>query len=181
LILEALPAIALGLLTYFVLPDSPPHARFLTSEEKAEIEAELAAEARQKDVSGGYSVSRTLTSVRVWHLAAIYFGMAIGVYTVTLWTPQLVKVLAPLYSNLVVGLLVMLPSLAGLSAMILISRNSDRMLERRFYVAILLLVAANTLLLLSASRNPFNCLIFPFWRHAPTAIQRLFGRCPISF
>jgi ACS family tartrate transporter-like MFS transporter len=159
LILEALPAIALGFLTYFVLPDSPRHATFLTSEEKAGIEAELAGEARQKEVSGGYSVSRTLTSVRVWHLAAIYFGMAIGLYTVTLWTPQLVKVLAPLHSNLVVGLLVMIPNLTGLPAMILVSRNSDRMLERRLHVAIPLLVATATLLLLSATRNPFFCMI----------------------
>jgi ACS family tartrate transporter-like MFS transporter len=159
LILQALPAIALGFLTYFVLPDNPRHARFLTPEEKAGIEAELAAEARQKEVSGGYSVSRTLTSVRVWHLAATYFGMMIGVYTVTLWTPQLVKVIAPLYSNLVVGLLVMIPNLTGLAAMILVSRNSDRMLERRLHVAIPLLVAAATVLLLSASRNPFYCLI----------------------
>jgi MFS transporter, ACS family, tartrate transporter len=95
----------------------------------------------------------------VWHLAAIYFGMMIGVYTVTLWTPQLVKLLAPLYSNVVVGLLVMIPNLAGLAAMILVSRNSDRTLERRLHVAFPLLVAADALLLLSATRNPFYCLI----------------------
>jgi MFS transporter, ACS family, tartrate transporter len=159
LVLQALPAIALGFLTYFVLPDNPRHAGFLTSEEKAWIESELAAEARQKEVSGGYSVSRTLTDVRVWHLAAIYFGMTIGVYTVTFWMPQLVKLLAPLYSNLVVGLLVMIPNLAGLAAMILVSRNSDRTLERRLHVAIPLLVAGATLLVLSATRNPFYCLI----------------------
>src|SRR5215467_11963047 len=153
LILEALPAIALGFLTYFVLPDSPRHARFLSPEEKAGIEAELAAEARQKEMSGGYSVIQTLTSIRVWHLAAIYFGMMIGVYTVTLWAPQLVKVLAPMYSNLVVGLLVMIPNLAGLAAMILVSRNSDRTLERRLHVAIPLMVATATFLLLSATRN----------------------------
>jgi ACS family tartrate transporter-like MFS transporter len=159
LILEAIPAIVLGFLTYFVLPSNPKHANFLTSEAKTWIEAELAGEARQKDVSGGYSVSQTLTSVPVWHLAAIYFGMMIGVYTVTLWTPQLVKLLAPLYSNVVVGLLVMIPNLAGLAAMILVSRNSDRTLERRLHVAFPLLVAADALLLLSATRNPFYCLI----------------------
>jgi len=83
----------------------------------------------------------------------------IGVYTVTLWTPQLVKLLVPLYSNAVIGLLVVIPNFTGLAAMILVSRNSDRTLERRLHVAIPLLIAAAALLLLSATRNPFFCLI----------------------
>jgi MFS transporter, ACS family, tartrate transporter len=58
LILEAIPAIVLGFLTYFVLPSNPKHANFLTSEAKTWIEAELAGEARQKDVSGGYQCLR---------------------------------------------------------------------------------------------------------------------------
>ena len=70
---------------------------------------------------------------RVWYLTAIYFGMMIGLYALLFWTPQLLKSFSGLYSNSTVGLLVMFPHLLGLVAMILVSRSSDRMQERRYH------------------------------------------------
>jgi hypothetical protein len=52
LILEALPAIACGLLTYRLLPDRPADASFLTAEEKVQIQDVLAAEAAAKPRRG---------------------------------------------------------------------------------------------------------------------------------
>jgi ACS family tartrate transporter-like MFS transporter len=57
-------------------------------------------------------------------------------YAIFFWMPQIVKTLSSGYSNTVVGFLVMVPYLVGLPAMILISRRSDRTLERRWHVAI---------------------------------------------
>ena len=48
LILEGIPAILGGVLTYFLLPGRPAEARFLTTEEKDWITAELVREEQQK-------------------------------------------------------------------------------------------------------------------------------------
>jgi len=68
--------------------------------------------------------------------------------------PQTVKSLSNLYSNTVVGVLVMIPYLAGLAAMILVSHSSDGRLERRYHAAIPLVVAGIVLILLGAVSSP---------------------------
>jgi ACS family tartrate transporter-like MFS transporter len=155
LILEGIPAIILGLLTYFLLPSRPQEAKFLTAEEKEWIQSELGREERQKLEQRQYSVFQAMASGRVWHLALVYFGMMIGYYALQSWTPQLVKSLSSLYSSSVIGLLVMIPNLVGLAAMILVSRSSDRKLERRYHVAIPAIAAAGALVMLGATRSPF--------------------------
>jgi ACS family tartrate transporter-like MFS transporter len=159
LILEGTPAIVCGLLTYFLLPSRPQEAKFLTAEEREWIRAELGREERQKLEQHQYSVFQALASGRVWHLVLIYFGMTAGVWALQSWTPQLVKSLASLYSNSTIGLLVAIPYLVGLPAMIIVSRSSDRKLERRYHVAIPAIVAAGALVLLGATRSPFHSLI----------------------
>ena len=176
LILEGAPAIVCGALTYYLLPDRPAAARFLSATEREWIRAELAREEQQKLAQHQYSVFQALASGRVWHLALTYFGLMIGLYALQSWTPQLVKSLSSLYSNSTIGLLVTIPNLVGLAAMIIVSRNSDRKLERRYHVAIPAIVAAAALALLGATRSPLYSvmllslaaagiysLLGPFW------------------
>jgi len=49
----------------------------------------------------------------------------------------------------------MIPNLVGLVAMILVSRSSDRRLERRYHVAIPAIMAGTALVLLGTARSPF--------------------------
>lgn len=155
LIVEGIPAIACGFLTYFLLPSRPEEARFLTTDEKEWIRTELAHEEQQKLHQRQYSALQALTNGRVWRLVTVYFGMLTGLYTLNFWAPQFVKSLSNKYSNSAVGYLVMIPSLLGLAAMVLVSRNSDRMLERRYHVAILASVAGTAFVLLGTTHSPF--------------------------
>jgi len=59
-ILEALPAIACGLLTYRFLPDRPADASFLSAEEKLQIHDVLAAEAAASLERGNLPYSNRL-------------------------------------------------------------------------------------------------------------------------
>ena len=176
LILEGVPAIVLGFVTYFLLPNRPGEAKFLGTDEKEWIRAELGREEQQKLEHRRYSVFQALASGRVWHLVLIYFGMLVGSYTPSSWVPQLVKSLSTRYSNTMVGVLVTIPNLVALVAMILVSRSSDRKLERRYHVAIPAIIGAGALVLLGATRSPFYSLtllsilvagvysyIGPFW------------------
>jgi len=73
LVLEGIPAVACGVLTYFLLPSRPTEAEFLTAEEIDWITTELAREEEQKRGLGQISATRALANGRVWHLACINF------------------------------------------------------------------------------------------------------------
>ena len=159
LILEAMPAIVGGVLTYFLLPSKPQEAGFLTADEKDWIRAELGREDRQKLEQHRYSALQALASGRVWHLVLIYFGMMIGSYALISWAPQLVKSLSILYSNSMVGLFLPIPYLVGLAGMIFISHSSDRTAERRYHVAIPALAGGAALVLLGAAHSAFLTVV----------------------
>jgi sugar phosphate permease len=155
LILEGVPAIACGVLTYLLLPSRPTEANFLTREEKDWITAAVAREDEEKRRKHRISAMRTLADARVWHLAAIGFTMANGLYAMSFWMPQLVRSFSRLYSNTVIGFLVMIPHLVGLVAMLLVSGSSDRNLERRYHIAIPALIGGIALILLGRTSSLF--------------------------
>ena len=159
LILEGTPAIVGGVLTYLLLPSRPQEAKFLTADQKKWIRAELRREELEKLEQHQYSALQALASGRVWHLAVAYFGMMIGNYALQSWAPQLVRSLFSLYSNGIVGLLVAIPSLVGLATMILVSRSSDRRLERRYHVAIPAIIGGLALALLGTTRSPLCSVV----------------------
>jgi MFS transporter, ACS family, tartrate transporter len=159
LILEGIPAVACGALTYFLLPSRPTEARFLTAEDKDWIEAELAREGEHKRTRHSISAIQALADGRVWHLACIGFSLAVGLNSMSFWMPQVVKSLSGQYSNTVVGLLVTIPQLVGLGAMILVSRSSDQNLERKYHAAIPGILAGIAFVSLSATRSPFISIL----------------------
>ena len=154
LILEGAPAVACGLLAYFILPDRPADARFLGPDEKDWIIGELAQEEKKKLEEHQVSLAQTFTHLRVWHLAAIQFTFLIGNYSLSFWMPQVIKSLSSHYSNTAVGFLAVLPQMAGLTAMVLVSRSSDRRLERRYHAAIPASVGGMAWLLLGTTSSP---------------------------
>ncbi len=161
LILEGLPAATFAFLAPSLLPSRPAEGRFLTTEEKAWIADQLEREDRLK--LGGkrqsISVARTLVNPRVWHLACIGFAHGFASYTFSFWLPQVMKSVLGGQSNTVVGFAVMVPSLLALVAMILVSRHSDRTLERRYHLATLDALAGIALLLLGARQSALFSLI----------------------
>jgi ACS family tartrate transporter-like MFS transporter len=142
LILEALPAIACGLLTYRLLPDRPADASFLTAAEKAQIQNALAAEAAAKPRGGQLTLLKSITHPRILHLTGIHFLFLMGLYITGFWMPQSIKTVAIGHSNTTIGILVMIPNAVSLIAMIIVSRSSDSRNERYFHATISLLIAA---------------------------------------
>jgi len=160
LVLEGIPAVACGVLTYFLLPGRPAEAKLLTQDEKRWITEELDQEERQKKGTHKISALKALSNGRVWHLASIGFTLNIGMYSLSFWMPQFVKSLSSLYSNTTIGFLVMIPYLVGLLAMILVSRNSDRTMERKYHAAIPALIAGIALVSLGGAHSAFSSIFF---------------------
>ncbi len=159
LILEGIPAVVGGVLTYFLLPSRPAEAKFLSKEEKNWIEAGLASEEREKLASHKISAMQALLNRRIWHLGFIGFTLNTGMYTMNFWMPKLVKSLSSGYSNTWIGLLVMIPHLVGLPVMLLVSRSSDRKRERRFHAAIPAVAAGIALASLGATHSIYPTIL----------------------
>jgi ACS family tartrate transporter-like MFS transporter len=173
LVLEGLPAVVCGVLTWFLLPSRPVDALFLAPDEKNWLTAELAREAQEKTGEHSIPAMRALAHPRVWHLAAAAFGFDIGLYAMSFYMPQTVKSLSSGYSNTTVGILVMIPHLAGLVAMILVSRSSDHRQERRYHAAIPLVAGGVALLLLGSTSSPFFSIAL--WSFVAMGIYSFFG------
>jgi MFS transporter, ACS family, tartrate transporter len=159
LILEGLPAVIFGVLTYFLLPNRPAEAKFLTESEKDWIITQLKDEEDNKRETHQLSAVGAFGQRRVWHLAGTVVLHGAVAYALFFWMPQVVKTLSQGYSNTAVGLLMMVPYAIGLLAMILISRNSDRKLERRWHVAIPATIGGIACLVLGATHSVFFVVV----------------------
>ncbi|WP_233889843.1 MFS transporter [Paraburkholderia flagellata] len=137
-IIEALPAIALGIVIFIFLDDRVADAHWLRPEEKRMIQDEINADASTHTHG---SVRMVFTSLRVWLLCLILFGIVMGSYAIGFWQPTIIRGTG-IRDPLTIGLLTMIPYSAALVAMIAAGRNADRTRERRLHVAIPAVVAA---------------------------------------
>jgi ACS family tartrate transporter-like MFS transporter len=153
LILESIPAIIAGIVTYVFLPSRPTEAKFLTPQERNLLAAELGLQEHSKVAQHAITVGQALAHTRVWYLTAIYFTAMVAMNMTNFWMPQLLKTHSSQYSNTTVGVLVMIPYITAVTAMLFVSRSSDRSLERRYHAAIPGMIAATSLLLLGATNS----------------------------
>jgi MFS transporter, ACS family, tartrate transporter len=135
-ILEGLPAVLLGFLTLKFLTDRPEQAAWLDQEERTWLIESLAREraAGQPQKASAAAAWATLRDPRVLALAVIYSGTSAGLYAVGLWSPLIIRQFG--YSALTIGWINAIPSVIAAAGMILWARNSDRLLERTWHVAI---------------------------------------------
>lgn len=152
-ILQGSPALALGILTFAFLPNDASEAGFLTECERIWLTAKLHAEAHEKNQRLELDAVQALGQPRVWLLSSIGFTHAIAGYSFIFWMPQAVRALSSLYSSTQVGFLVTIPYVAGLLAMVLVSRSSDHNLERRYHMAVPLVAGGIGLTSLSAAHT----------------------------
>jgi|UniRef100_A0A8J4HAP8 D-galactonate transporter len=139
-IIEAIPAIVLGVVCWFYLTDLPSHATWLAPEERAWLVARMAAERRVREQARDYGVLEALVNPRVLAIAVIYFGLVAVNYGLSFWLPQIVKAFG--LNNAQTGLVTAIPYIVGTVSMVLWGRRSDRKMERKGHMAIALAAAA---------------------------------------
>jgi len=137
-IIEALPALVLGAVVFFYLDDRVADAKWLQPDEKRAIQSEIDAEALAHTHS---STRIVFTSLRVWLLCLILFGIVMGSYAIGFWQPTIIRGTG-IRDPFMIGLLTMIPYSVALVSMIAAGRNADRTRERRLHVAVPALVAA---------------------------------------
>ena len=132
-ILEAVPAIILGVVVMFYLTDSPEQAHWLRPDQRDWLVARLAAERSHKEAIRHYSFAETMRNSRVWLLTLVYFGQNITGYGLVLFLPQIVSRFG--VSVGMNGLISALPFAAAAVAMVLWGLHSDRTGERNLHAA----------------------------------------------
>jgi ACS family tartrate transporter-like MFS transporter len=144
-IIEAVPALILGVMVLFYMTDRPEKAKWLRDDERNWLVATMNAEAAKKAATASHSVWRGLADPRVIALSLVYFGTSAGLYTLGIWAPQIIKEFG--LSSLQVGFLNALPGIVAIVAMVLWARHSDRSGERTWHVVGACLLASLGLVL----------------------------------
>ena len=161
-ILEGIPAVILGIVTFFYLTDWPHEAAWLPKEECEWLTQELEREKRQKIAVRSYTVWEALRHRDVILLALIYFMGSTGFYGFVFWFPTILKRASGL-SIVKVTLLAVLPYVAALTAMLLNGWHSDKTQERRWHTSLLLFGGGTFLILVLLSAHHIFWLQFAFF------------------
>ena len=181
-LLEGICTVLLGFSVYFFMTDKPAQARWLPDDEREWLSNHIASEnARTRSGHGSHELLHALLSPRVWLLSMIYVSLMFGFYGIIYWTPIIVKDVCSAEYGLLpndswYGVLSAIPYVAATLGMIVLGRCSDRMNNRRGFVAggmtvgALSLIAASqthstvwTLVALSTAAIGILGSLAPFW------------------
>jgi len=136
-VFEAIPSIVAGVLTIYILDDSPRKARWLNEDEKALLERRLddELEAKRLEAPGHHTFADAFRSPKVWLLCLIYFGMVMVNYGISFWLPQIVKETLS-RNSLTIGFLTAIPWALAAVAMVVVGHHSDKTGERRWHISL---------------------------------------------
>jgi ACS family tartrate transporter-like MFS transporter len=156
-IIEGVPSVLLGIVTWFYLTDRPERADWLTAEQKAWLASKLNAEIAAKQAAKRLTLGEALSSPKVLLLSLVYFGFVGSLYGMQFWLPQIVKAFG--LTNAQTGFVTAIPYVFGTIAMILWARHSDASRERVLHVGAPLLLTAFALAASSYISDPVMTMV----------------------
>lgn len=128
--LEGIPSIVLGALVLILMPRDANSATWLSANEKAALQDELA---RHPPVITHEGVGPALRNTHVWMLSAVNMTLAIIIYVIGFWLPTIIRE-SGVHGSLHIGLLTAIPSVAAIALMMILAAHSDKRHERRWHL-----------------------------------------------
>ena len=141
-LVEAAPAVLLGVIMFFTMVDGPEKAAWLTREEKDYVAKRLAAEPKVRERK---HLLESLKDYRVLLLAMIQFSYTIGSYGVAIFLPLILKTHG--LGDMGIGWLTALTNVAACAGMLLWASFIDRSGKSIFHLAMTCLVSGLGLVL----------------------------------
>ncbi|SCM79150.1 putative tartrate transporter [uncultured Pleomorphomonas sp.] len=157
-VLEGIPAVVLGVLVLFALPDTPMAAKWLTDGEKSALQNALDREAGHLERRRFHLLGRSLFW-KVGLLGVVYFCMVLGMYGVAFWMPQILQNTLDGTSLSLLGWYNAIPFLAAVVGMLAIGWSSDRFGERKLHVIGALVLASVGCVLAGKATGLAGCLV----------------------
>lgn len=135
-LIEAVPAVLLGIAVLIYLPNGPKNVPWLDEPELSWLTARLDSERASREEKHSMSLGQALSHPRVLVLSLLYFLIVIGGYGLDMFMPQVLGVAFPKVSKTVLGVISAVPPLVTVFVMIFWGRRSDSRRERRWHVAL---------------------------------------------
>ncbi|MBU9195053.1 MULTISPECIES: MFS transporter [Burkholderia] len=132
--IEAVPAVLVGIATLLYLDNGIAQAKWLSQREKQLLQDEIDAQPHLKSKEK-HSLRAVFADPRMWWMSLIYFTFVTGQYGLTFWMPTLVKSTG-IQDNFTIGLLSAIPFLVAIVVMNLFGHSSDKRRERRWHLII---------------------------------------------
>lgn len=186
-IIEAIPAVILGIICYFYLTDSIEKAHWLENDEKKWLIETLEIEAKMKQEVKHYTFLEALKDKTVLWLSVGYFFWMMGYYGINMFLPTISKNISATsgisLQNL--GWILGLIYFISMIVMMLVGNHSDKTQERPWHVAGCLAISALGLIAATyvAETNVWLAFVFlaialcgafgafpPFWAIPPSFI-----------
>ncbi len=155
-IIEAVPAVVLGVVFWVFMTDWPSQAHWLAPAQREWLIARLAAEQTRREAIRSYTLREALLDRRVLLLSLVYFGGTFSGYGIVLFQPQIVHRLAQGFG--MTGLINAIPYVFAATAMVLWGRHSDRTGERPWHIALAYTVSAAGLIATSLMVDPIMAM-----------------------
>jgi MFS family permease len=130
-LIEAAPAVLLGILVLTCLDDGIDDARWLTAAEKQLLKTHLAQDAGTK---ADFPLRALLANPAIWLFTLILFGIVTGVYGINFWIPTILGDTG-LKSVLAIGLVTAACYFSSAVLSVLITRHAERVNEKRWHAA----------------------------------------------
>jgi len=130
-IVEAIPALLLGLTVPFILTDRPAEAKWLKPEQTEWLQKTLDAENHFKPHMPFW---RAILHPSILALSAVYFCMMVGLYGLNFWMPTVLGRDGVGISSAALKWILAIPPLCGALTMFFWARHSDRTKEREWHV-----------------------------------------------
>jgi ACS family tartrate transporter-like MFS transporter len=141
--LEAIPAVLLGIACLVVLRDRPADAAWLADEDLEWLLGKLKTESGRRTPVGALSVMHVLWNRHVLALSVVLAGSTAVSSGLQLWQPQIIKAYG--LTNIQTGLLNSIPFALASVIMVWWGRRSDRSGERIWHAAVPLMLTAVSL------------------------------------
>ena len=151
-ILEGIPAVVVGIITYFYMTDLPLQAPWLPQDERDWLVKELQQELQAKKKIRNPTIFEAFADARTLRLILAYFLALTGALGTIYWIPAFVKRLSA-FSNQTVTSLLLIPALMGIAGMLINGWHSDKTAERHWHSGVPLLAAGSMFGLLTVFRH----------------------------
>jgi D-galactonate transporter len=162
-LVEGIPAILLAFVTWFFLTDRPEQARWLTEDERKWLIAELDAERQATEAEFHWPLRKALTHPRILALAFVYFAIAYGLYALGFFLPTIIAGFGQQFgtklSVVQSGLVTAIPYVIGAVVMVFWARHGDRTNERKWHVALPMLLGGGAIPIALYLGNPYAAMV----------------------